>query len=207
MVSRYGFSLIELIFAIVIIGITVLSLPMVNQVTSNTIENNLAQEAIFAAAVTVNQATSYKWDENSDIDDNLSSKVINTGDCNSSTKKMLGHIMRRCLNDTTIPTSAIGTDGNETESDDIDDRDTANVFTSIFETASNAFLTEAHGYKEDYESAISVTYSTFGDGVDVSNDMKRVTVTINDSDDEILTELTAYSANIGEVKPDSREFN
>lgn len=207
MVSRFGFSLIELIFAIVIIGITVLSLPMMNQVTSNTIENNLVQEAIFAAAVTVNQTTSYNWDENSNLDNNLS-RVISSGDCNTTTKKRLGHIMRRCLNDTTITSSAIGSDINETLSDDIDDRDTANVFSSIFDTANNSFSTEADGYKDDYQSSIRVTYSTFGEaGINVSANMKKVTVSIQDSSGDTITELSAYSANIGEVEPDSRELN
>jgi len=52
MVNRYAFTMIELIFAIVIIAISVISLPMITQVTTNSSALNLeADEAIFAAYV------------------------------------------------------------------------------------------------------------------------------------------------------------
>ena len=65
MVNRSAFTMIELIFAIVIIAISVLSLPMMNQVISKNIEGSIVQEAIFAASAELNQVVSYYWDENS----------------------------------------------------------------------------------------------------------------------------------------------
>jgi len=64
-VVKRAFTLIELIFAIVIIAITVVSLPMMTQVISKGIEKNLLQEAIFAGAAVLNESVSAKWDENS----------------------------------------------------------------------------------------------------------------------------------------------
>ncbi|WP_366755894.1 type II secretion system protein [Sulfurimonas sp.] len=58
-IHKYAFTLIELIFAIVIIGISVMSLPMLTQVTSSAIEKNLVQEAIFASVAEINLATTY----------------------------------------------------------------------------------------------------------------------------------------------------
>ena len=50
--KRLAFTMIELIFAIVIIAITVVSLPMMTQVTASGASDNLeAQEAIFKAIV------------------------------------------------------------------------------------------------------------------------------------------------------------
>jgi prepilin-type N-terminal cleavage/methylation domain-containing protein len=55
---RKGFSLIELVFAIVIVGVTVISLPVVVSVNSNTDANNLeADEAVFEAFVKAVEAT------------------------------------------------------------------------------------------------------------------------------------------------------
>ena len=45
--KRFGFTMIELIFAIVIIAISVMSLPMMTQVTNKGLEESLVQEAIF----------------------------------------------------------------------------------------------------------------------------------------------------------------
>jgi prepilin-type N-terminal cleavage/methylation domain-containing protein len=56
---RLAFTMIELIFAIVIIAISVMSLPMMTQVTSAGIERNLVQEAIFASVAEINLATTY----------------------------------------------------------------------------------------------------------------------------------------------------
>ncbi len=58
MVRRYAFTMIELILAIVIIAITVMSLPMMSQVTAVTSANNIeADEAIFEAYVKAMEAT------------------------------------------------------------------------------------------------------------------------------------------------------
>ncbi len=54
---RRAFTLIELIFAIVIIAISVISLPMMTQVTSSGVAGNLeTQEAIFKAIVLTKSA-------------------------------------------------------------------------------------------------------------------------------------------------------
>ena len=65
MVRRAAFTLIELIFAIVIIAISVISLPMMSQTVSEGIDANIVQEAIFASATELNEAVTAHWDENS----------------------------------------------------------------------------------------------------------------------------------------------
>ena len=64
MVKRFGFSMIELIFAIVIVAVAVMSLPMMTQVTSKGSERNLkADEAIFEAYVKAVETTDQTFDE------------------------------------------------------------------------------------------------------------------------------------------------
>jgi len=70
--KRFAFTMIELIFAIVIIAISVMSLPMMAVVTQRGMENNIVQEAIFAASAELMGATSGYWDENSMQDINVS---------------------------------------------------------------------------------------------------------------------------------------
>lgn len=65
MVRHYAFTLIELVFAIVIIAIIVLSIPVMNQINGKAMEGNLAQEAIFITSAKVLQTLTFPWDENS----------------------------------------------------------------------------------------------------------------------------------------------
>ncbi len=64
MVSRNGFSMIELIFAIVVISIGVLSLPMMSEVTSNASASTMkTEEAVFEAYVKALEVTDAGYDD------------------------------------------------------------------------------------------------------------------------------------------------
>ncbi|MBN2896094.1 MAG: type II secretion system protein [Campylobacterales bacterium] len=63
--KRLAFTMIELIFAIVIIGITVVSLPMMMQVNTKATDASVGQEFIFAASSILLSAMTSKWDEHS----------------------------------------------------------------------------------------------------------------------------------------------
>ena len=208
---KYAFTLIELIFAIVIIAISVMSLPVMTQVTSSGIERNLVQEAIFASVAEINLATTYIWDENSRIDDNDTnstgddlSRVLNIdGSCTPTgiiengieIIRKTGHVNRRCL-DNNLTTRYTGID-----------------YLDALEAAEHTFspvftgTTGASGYKQEYDSKLDVTNCDTGGcikfGHDVNNtNLKEITVTIRKKDDatnETVTLLRAYSANIGEV--------
>lgn len=192
---RSAFTMIELIFAIVIIGITVVSLPLVTQTTSKGVENSLAQEAIFAAATQLAQAQTYRWDENSlePTAPNSASKVIHPNDCNAVTKLRPGHINqslhRKCLNDLTITPSALGSDGGDL--DDIDDTIATDV--NLINTSSDV------GYKNTYTISTQVAYAAFGDISEASKNMKKISVSVKDASGKLITTLSTYSANIGEI--------
>lgn len=206
--ARSAFSMIELIFAIVIIGITVVSLPMVNQVISKSTESNLVQEAIFASSAQINQVLSYRWDENSTKSDETLSKVVwtSSSDCNNSTKLRDGHINeplhRRCLDDNaTRPTTTLGIESSDSgTADDIDDM-IQTTTTTIFTNSPGS----ATGYKQDYKMRVDVAYADFGTITAADKNMKRVTVTISDGNSTI-TVLRAFSANIGEIDYYKRSY-
>jgi len=64
-VFRYGFTMIELIFAIVIIGITMLGVPLLIRTDSQSQERNLLQEAIMITTTKISQILTYPWDPQS----------------------------------------------------------------------------------------------------------------------------------------------
>jgi len=60
-----AFTMIELIFAIVIIGITMLSVPLLIVTDSETQQRNLVQEGIMITTTKVSQILTYPWDPQS----------------------------------------------------------------------------------------------------------------------------------------------
>ena len=207
---RFAFTMIELIFAIVIIGISVISLPMMTQTTSKGVEQNLVQEAIFAASAELNQVLSYYWDENSLQSANLLSKVVwsSPTDCDNNTKLRPGHINqtlhRRCVdNNTSGPSTILGLEVEDAGvADDIDDTNSTTHDIFINYTSSS----DGHGYKESYKSTINVTYADFGTVSAADKNIKKVQINITDSNNNTITSLKTYSANIGEIDYYKRSY-
>lgn len=190
--------MIELIFAIVIIAISVVSLPMMTQVTSKGIESNILQEAIFAASAELMGASSGYWDEKSmqDISVSSVSRVLDLdslNQCDNVTKLRPGHINqpfhRRCLdeNATTPQNSATAIVG----IDVFDLNDAAALVTgtpAIFDNPNG----EAEGYKDEYTSDLSISRT---------GNVKFLTLTVKNSTAPIktITILRMQSANVGEI--------
>jgi prepilin-type N-terminal cleavage/methylation domain-containing protein len=216
MLQKSAFTMIELIFAIVIIGISVISLPMMIQATSKGIENSIVQEAVFAAAAELNQAVTYHWDENSmevNATDLLARVIeITPNDCehNASSpnyRRRLGHITqdkhRRCLE-----SSATGA-ANNNINDTVDALEDANGTTTIYiNNAGGTTEFDSAGYKQDYNATITVEPNAIFNGVANAN-MKKITVYITNETNPItnpITKLVTYSANIGEIDYSKRSY-
>jgi len=208
--NRFAFTMIELVFAIVIISIAVLSLPMMSQITSKGIENSMVQEAIFAASADLMGASAGYWDGNSMEDNAVShiSRVIDinhsdtvtatNGACenNSSSDRFrlkLGHVAqpfhRRCLDSNTTDPS----DGANASFPSLNNAE--HNITKIFTDTT----TDASGYKTVYYSKIDVNRT---------GNVKKITVEIYDenSSDALAVRLFMYSANIGETDYYKRRF-
>jgi len=198
--NKNAFTMIELIFAIVIIAISVISLPMMAQVISRGIEGNLVQEAIFAGSAQLNEATTYTWDERSSDDLNISelARIVNT---NASGCPRAGIINRQCLTNLAIrPLDASVFNGSSIDS-------ITYVNEPIYLGA-----TSATSYKTDYNSTLTVSRCDggacikFGDEAANNNpNLKQLEYTvIHPDDDKVVVRLRAYSANIGELIPKGR---
>ncbi|MCK9472283.1 type II secretion system protein [Sulfurimonas sp.] len=194
--GRFAFTMIELIFAIVVISIVVMSLPMMMQTTSKGIEDSIVQEAVFAASAELMEATTYYWDNNRSIEDfdiSRYSRVVDVdGNCNATTRQRPGHVNRRCL-DSNV---GIGVNYTNAEATGLGLNRSVHGVDLFDESAA-----EASGYKQEYKSKISIKK-----GLN-SNDVKELNASIYKNDGTtLLTSLKIYSANIGEVAYHKRRF-
>jgi prepilin-type N-terminal cleavage/methylation domain-containing protein len=207
---RYAFTMIELIFAIVVISIAIVSLPVMTQRTDKTIEANIVQEAIFAAGTVITEGFAFYWDTSSQYDQNVSagySRVIDTSgtSCSnaSGTNRRPGHINRQCL-----ISSAITPLDDNTSYVGLDYLETLNNGTSIIlnNTSTTAYAT----YKSDYNATARVTRcvnvgdcTPFNPSQTTDIDLKEISYDISD-DSGVIIKLRAYSSNIGEIEPAHR---
>lgn len=204
--KRTAFTLIELIFALVIIAISVSSIPIMINAVGRGVENNILQETVFAAAAQINQILSYRWDENSVDVDNAGAieKVIQRvpGTCDAD-KLKTGHIRqekhRRCLDDDTITASAIGSDAADAIRDDIDD------FHNVNDTLFTG-LAQVGGYKQNYRYNVTVSFTNMNGIIAVNDEAKRVTVDVWDENNQTVSSLSAYTFNIGDAEPYKRMY-
>ena len=214
MVRKSAFTLIELLFAIIIIGISVISLPMMNLVIEKGISANIVQEAVFAAATELNEVTTAHWDEHSfevGEPDSLSRMIDIPSnpircDNNSSSARyrlLIGHIKqplhRRCLDSNSTTFLNVGVDPAIVGVISLGDKvhGSQNIFVDS--------VTNQKGYKQEYNSTIVITHPANFDGTN-NNNIKQITVTILNSDAEPITRLHTFSMNIGEVDYLKKEY-
>lgn len=236
MVKRAAFTLIEVVLALVIVAITVLSIPVMTQIQANATEGSIDQEAIYIASAKLLQTLSYPWDENTvnptlmaegatvlseavDIPGGEPSLDYTLNNCR------LGFIHRKCrINDASTNTVNVST---------LNVNDQAVVMGLDERSATGVELTNAdttqEGYKKRYTMDVAVDYVSdnvgTGGGIDYSatanpnfifsdtaaagaTNLKMITLTMRDQNDggKIITVLRAYAANIGEVKPYKRTY-
>ncbi len=225
---RSAFSLIELIFAIVVIGIGLMSMPLITSVNSDSMKENIVQEGIFAVSTQVVEYSSFSWDENSrgHAGSTYSSVLdVATGDsdfrCMSDGKTpdeyRVGHVKssanhRRCysVGDADRSETPIGLEAGAGKNADIDDANGAAG------TPFTGTVTSSRGYKYQYKAALAVKYvsdkfasgntvilGTGKAGTDTNLKLIEITLTYQNPENTAewlpITTLRTYSANIGEV--------
>ena len=197
--KRAAFTMIELIFAIVVVSIAVISLPMMIQTTSKGIEDNIVQEAIFAASAELMGATSYYWDNNRSMEDMALSRLERVVDVDSdcdTDRLRPGHVNqpfhRRCLDSN----AAGGVNYTTGEASGVGLNRSVHGDQTIFDNPA----ADAASYKEAYTGTMAIAQG-FGDA-----NVKELTASIRNSDGDIVTSLKIYSANIGEIDYYRRRF-
>lgn len=216
---RSAMSMIELVFAIVIMGIAVMSLPLILTQVENNNAFAMQQEAILAAKAKIGDILTYEWDDKSYDVTVQRSYVLDTTNGDSelgrvgTTNQRVGHINadnRRKLYDSTVAlnsrsASAIGSDGGDL--DDIDDfSGQATTISATLETAgtldyvfTTLTLTPTITYAADTANYASSTLGTFilnpADSGTITN-IKTISVAVSGAQNAIT--LRTFSCNIGE---------
>ncbi len=214
---RRGASMIELVIAIVVMGIAVMSLPLILTQSQNSNAMALQQEAILATKTKLGYLLSYEWDANSYDPTASVSRVLNTtasssanDDFDTTTSRRNGHVIadnRRKLRDNNA--SPTPDDGNAAWGnallEDIDDFDGKDENTTIasdtMDYIFNLQLRPTVNYVSD-----SATYAnqdmtfTFDANTTFTNptNIKMITIQSRDTSNNINIVLRAFASNVGE---------
>lgn len=175
MVRRHAFTLIEVLLALIIIGITVLTVPMIIQVNAKSTEGSLEQEAVFNASAKLLQTLSFPWDENATNAElagegaDVLAGVVNipqNGDTAPSLDVTLikdrpGLVSRKTRRDgfgQEVDVSNLGNDNPSVLVQGIDDFNgqASNVLND--KGINSAVIDTAAGYKTDYTMTTTVSY-------------------------------------------------
>jgi len=206
---RKASSMIELVIAIVVMGIAVMTLPLMLERTQ---ENNafaMQQEAILAARTELGDILTFPWDENSIQNDVVGVLDVHANADNeldrNTTQRRVGHVFqdrrRKFFANNTLTTTPanLGNDGNL---NDIDD----------FIGVNNYNLSGNLDYRFDFDMNTSVVYIsdtanyaaqdmanfTFSKVANpTSTNIKMVSVTLDINATDTSFRLDAYSTNIG----------
>ena len=210
---KKGIAMIELIFALVIMGIVLLSAPMLIQQSTKSGFVAIQQEAIAAASSHTQLLLAKYWDE-ADANNSIGTAPIVT--LNSPQRGSpfnlggLTNIVGRttAIGGIPIPASPIGRDINETNGstyDDIDDYNGLQLHLTIFNNETTT--TSAGDYiDQNVTIATNVTFADegtiplAGDTVNVGNNIYNSNIAPNDSNIKFIkVTLTSNNTNVAEL--------
>lgn len=231
-IMRPAIAMLELIFAIVIMAIILMSAPRLISTASKSGFVAIQQESINEAASQVNMIMGYHWDESTANELYLDPILrVTSGDADldeeGTTGRRLGtpresyrSFVRSDGVDDLAADTSLGLEANETAEDDIDDFSGTTVHlvlvpeatldTDYIETTT-VDINRTIFYSTDtanYNSS-TVTYNPFTASGATTN-IKSIAVTLTSSSgvEELDKEITlrAFSCNIGAYKLEEREF-
>lgn len=207
---KKAFTLIELVVAIVVIGIAMMSIPLMLSQASKSNEFNINQEAILAGVTKISSILTYSWNETN------SSGILQVFDVTNGDSELnrtvtdknrrVGHFKekyrRKFYDDTTEANLTLGHDkGNEY--DDIDDFN--GEYFNIVNGGTGDYIKDLNlsvtvSYIKDsatYSQSPTLNFDLNTSPVLPSTNIKIVEINVTDKDHNIITKLKAFSANIG----------
>ncbi len=229
---RPAIAMIELIFSIVIMGIVMMSAPMLISTSTQSTYVSLQQEGINEAASRIHVIMGYDWDENN-VFDNYPPTILNTTSATADLQKV-GTTERRIgipmssqrsyidMNNTDYNASTVlGSEGGD--SDDMDDYIDNNSTVDSIEAATIDYIEQqgeisintAITYGADDSDAGGynyniITFTPFGASPTATSNIKNITVTLTStsgvSDLAKNIQLSAFSCNIGGYTFEEKEF-
>ena len=226
---RPAVAMIELIFAIVVMGIVMLSVPQLLSTASNSGYVAIQQEGINEASTQMSIMMDYPWDENDTNGSHTTVLNVTNGDneLNGTVTPqkrragtpILSHRLYKSFDGSEFSASVIGLDGNETI-DDIDDFNNTSVNLQLngttttkdyIEKGNKIKIARTVTYMDDNAtnyvgggSGGTLSYSPTFTTATPSTNIKRLQVTLTSTSgvDELSKNITlhAFSCNIGTYK-------
>ncbi len=234
--KRPAIAMIELIFAIVIMGIVLMSAPMLMSTAAKSGYAAIQQEGINEAASQVNMIMGYNWDKNDANEDYLPPILgVSSGDSDldkiTTTGRRLGtpnesyRAFIRSDGQDDLNASALGSaDGSDTVEDDIDDFDgdtslqeieDAGLVDYVEDNTTIRINTTVRYIDDSTTTGSTITFdpdftSAGSTASTASTNIKRITVTLTSvgAPAELTKEiiLHAFSCNIGGYKLEEKDF-
>ena len=207
---KSAFTLIELIFSMIIIAIAFTVIPKIMQLATKASSQNLREEAMYNAVAYIGLIKSTAWDENNtNVDDIL---IANDGnseyDCNLSTTYRIGGFdgSRNCINDKNC--SFLGLDSDDDNySDDMDDF--KNLIATNYTNSREYNLTINVKYIADINETEAKFVTTQKTN---STNTKLVTITVqvkkkSSALGTSLVQMSFIAENIGQLEINKRSWN
>jgi len=224
---RKGFTIIELIVAIVVIGIALMSVPLLLSQASKSDEFSLNQEAILAGSTKIGDILTYPWDDKLVSETNVKHILdVTNGDSeldrypdNNHTRRkgnFKTNFRRKFDANTTYASTTLGRigDTNTTAYNDIDDFNgnseiingggtgdylmDLNLTTKVFYISDDA----------NYSSSPTLNFGDLNTSLATpTTNLKMIEVKVaNKANHQTITTLRAFSANIGSYELLYRTF-
>jgi len=206
--KKSSFTLIELIFAIIIVGIVITSIPMLLTNLSKSQEVTQKERSFFNAFALLNLIQTQEWDENNTVDDNYY-KVLTSENGDSELKCLRLGVMElnnssgaNCATDDN-QTSIIGPDAGETSVEDYDDIDDFDGYST---TVDDFNISVKVNYMDDSADYSQKNINFISDNlVNHDSNIKFVELNITNKDThKEIAVLKYFTSNIGAVKIESR---
>ena len=203
--KKYSFTIIELIFAIVVIGIVSTSIPMLLTTSTNIQETNMKEKSFFNAYSTLNLIQVQAWDENNTQEGKY--KTILTADngdsellCQRKGIQQLNRNLGAVCATEDNKTSTIGPDKDENSSEDYDDMDDFNDYSTEvgdFNISVNVkYISDTSDYSQK-----NIYIDMTDESSQSDTNIKLVKVNVSDKNTKELISVISYIApNIGASK-------
>ncbi len=220
---RKAASMLELIIAIVVMGIAVMTLPILLLKTQSNNEYALQQEVILAARTKMGDTLTYRWDQNSLINDKIF-VLMTDGDSDlnisaTGSIRRIGHVKgdkrRRFSPDlnSSTPVANLGPDGGDLN--DIDDfngkTDTLEIgpqvtsldyhFTDFNLTTTVVYVSDNANY-----SAQNLNFTFDTNASTTTTSIKMLTLKVKGLNNTPFT-IRSYTCNIGESELLRKAYN
>jgi Tfp pilus assembly protein PilV len=209
--KKCSFSLLELVVAIVIIGISVTSIPMFLNTVSNNFSTSSKESSFFNAYALLDLIQKENWDENNTKADNYY-KVLTSinGDvalkCPRKGVLQLNNKSGAECATADNKTSHIGIDSGENDNDsttfdDVDDFNGYSTTVGGYSLSISVFYITDNA--NNYNSK-TIFFNQTNTPLSHDSNIKLINVAVNDSAGNLVARLKYFSSNIGMISIESR---